>query len=172
MEESARMDDCLSTTQNHYLSGLRGDPDTATATPILNPAEPLPQRLQLKFLDHLSDSPYCLDDIYKVVEFILHGTTTSLSIMALLHNSLIDLTLHNIAEQYAPSCDIISHCYTVCANVSHCVTPPDIMEYHVTSLGITDHHATLHSFHTGSAVDHTSEWRPHCATFVVTWIIS
>jgi hypothetical protein len=45
--------------------------------------------LQLKFPDHLSEDPYCLDDIYEAAQFILHGTATSLSITATLYNPLI-----------------------------------------------------------------------------------
>ncbi|KIM73624.1 hypothetical protein PILCRDRAFT_15060 [Piloderma croceum F 1598] len=117
------------------------------------------RRLQLKFPDHLADDPYCLNDIYEVAQFILHGTATSLSVMATLHNPLIDLTPHNIAEQCSPSCDSASHRVTARAIASHCVTPPDIAEYHVTSLGTADHRATSYSSHTGSVFDRASRNR-------------
>ena len=58
------------------------------------------QRLQLNFPDHFSDDLYHLEDIYKVVQFILRGTATSVSITVTLCDPLIDPKLPNIAKHH------------------------------------------------------------------------
>ncbi len=35
------------------------------------------QRLQLKFLDHLPDEPYLIDDVQSAARFVLHGTNST-----------------------------------------------------------------------------------------------
>jgi hypothetical protein len=60
-------------------------------------------RLQLKFPDHLPDDPYHLTDIFKAAQFILYGTSTSVSITSIPCDPLINSTsplLNASAKKY------------------------------------------------------------------------
>jgi hypothetical protein len=69
------------------------------------------QRLQLKLPDHLSDNPYCLEDISDAAQFILYGTATSVSITATQHDHPITpaLPLSNITVKNVAKCCTLSH---------------------------------------------------------------
>jgi hypothetical protein len=68
------------------------------------------QRLQLKFIDHCSDDPYRLSDVSDAAQFVLYGTSTSVSITSTPCDPLFDSTLpslnvsaKNIAEHRTTS---------------------------------------------------------------------
>src|SRR6266436_9653877 len=107
--------------------------------------------LQLKFPDHLSDDPYRLADIFDAAQFVLHGTSTSVSITSTLCDPLIgsaspDIAKHRITSpdiaRYSPSLhEVINHCLSSPEVTSHRTTSPDIAKHCLTSPEVALHSA-------------------------------
>jgi hypothetical protein len=100
------------------------------------------QRLQLKFPDHLSDDPYRLDDIYEAVQFILHGTATSVSVTATLYNPLIGSASPDIAEYCITSPDTVKHHPSLCEVKNRCISSPKVALDRIGSPGVALHRFT------------------------------
>src|SRR5882762_5891247 len=99
--------------------------------------------LQLKFPDHLSDDPYRLVDIFDTAQFVLHSTSTSVSITSTICDPLIGsvspgiakhcITLPDIARYRPSSHKVVNHCLSSPEVTSHRETLPDLAKHCLTS---------------------------------------
>ena len=100
-------------------------------------------RLQLKFPDHLSDDPYCLADIFDAAQFVLNGTSTSVSIISTLCDPLIGSASPNIAKHCITLPDITRYRLSSHKVINHCLSSPEVISHRATSPNIATHCLTL-----------------------------
>ena len=138
------------------------------------------QRLQLKLPDHFSDDPYCLSDVSDAAQFILYGTSTSVSITSTPYNPLISSTLplldvsaKNIAKHRTTSHSLQSTSAFDRTSSSHTLTPCDPLIsstsplLDVSAKNIAKHRTMSQLAQSSSTFDRTSRNSPEtpCCNF-------
>src|SRR5258705_5088759 len=96
-------------------------------------------RLQLKFPDHLSDDVYRLADIFDAAQFVLHGTSTSVSITSTLCDPLIGSASPDIAKYRTSSHKVLNHRSPLLKVVEHCIASSEVAEHRIASSEVASH---------------------------------